>query len=182
MTQDYPADLPDRAELGRGALELMERHFAALNSGNREAFRETAHLFDFVDGKPFEAWWREMSTLTPLTFSLRLDSVSDRTAIAHEPHLAIWIEVDAWSGSTRRRQRTSSLSGTCWLHGRGSSVAVSTGGCGRRDGPREESARRRPRAARSEPMLPNWPLQPTVALPRSARSGGRGRTPVRWAD
>jgi len=103
MTQDHPADPPDRTELGRGALELMERHFAALNSGDREAFRETAYLFDFVDGRPFEAWWRGMSTLTPLTFSLRLDSISDRTAIGHEPHLAIWIEVDAWSGSMRRR-------------------------------------------------------------------------------
>ncbi|NUP05744.1 MAG: hypothetical protein HOW73_06755 [Polyangiaceae bacterium] len=102
MTAPESFSLPAPDELGRGALELLRRHFAAVNADDRESFRETAYLFDFVDGQPFELWWLGLRSLTPMTLSMSLRSVDDRVFFGKEPHGVIWVHVEARSESTGR--------------------------------------------------------------------------------
>jgi hypothetical protein len=87
--------LPADAELLAGATALLERHFAALDAGDREAFRETAYLFPLVDGEPFERWWNGMRMLAPFQIRLAPRSVTPWISDAHEPHLAIWIHAES---------------------------------------------------------------------------------------
>jgi hypothetical protein len=48
----------------------MHRHFDAINAANREAFRETAFLFEENDGQPFERWWEDLRSLAPFTVTV----------------------------------------------------------------------------------------------------------------
>jgi hypothetical protein len=106
MPDQDSAELPERQELADGALALMERHFNAVNAGDRGAFRDTAYLFDQVDGLPFQTWWTGMRSLAPLSVSMRPGTVGDRISAAHEPHVAIWIDVEATSEATGRSYRS----------------------------------------------------------------------------
>jgi hypothetical protein len=88
--------------IGAGALALLERHFAAINSGDRDGFRDTACLFEYVDGEPFERWWRGMRSLAPLLSTLTLRYVRERVSTGKEPHIAAWVHVQAGSRATGR--------------------------------------------------------------------------------
>ncbi|MEO8704896.1 MAG: HAD domain-containing protein [Kofleriaceae bacterium] len=87
--------LPEDAELLAGATALLERHFEALDAGDREAFRDTAYGFPQVDGVPFERWWEGMRTLAPLNVQLTPARVTPWVHDSHEPHLAIWVRAEA---------------------------------------------------------------------------------------
>jgi hypothetical protein len=94
------AGCPSGEELIRGAIALLERHFAAINAGDRAGFRETAYLFAAVDGPPFDIWWRRLRSLAPLSVSLNATSLGDHVSLEKEPHVPIWVHVDAASEAT----------------------------------------------------------------------------------
>jgi hypothetical protein len=100
-----PEDVPPEDELILGATALIERHFAAINAGDRATFRETVYLFEQNDGQPFETWWARLRSLAPLSVSLKPGSVSDHVSVGKEPHVSVWIEVDATSAVTRQVYR-----------------------------------------------------------------------------
>lgn len=110
MTTDDPqGPLPSTDELTAGALDLLKRHFNAINEGDKHAFRDTAHLFDRNDGVPFERWWSGMrSSLSPLDVELTPSSVDTRVrprgarAQDNPPHIAVWVSVVARSRTTGR--------------------------------------------------------------------------------
>ena len=100
MSDDVPFDPPPLDDLRQGALECLERHFAAINSGDREAFRETAYLFEANDGLPFERWWSGMRSLAPLSVALTPGRADATVHAEHEPHLGIWVHAAAHSAAT----------------------------------------------------------------------------------
>jgi hypothetical protein len=102
MNDNVYAEIAAHTELGNGAMDLLQRHFAAINAGDREAFRETAYLFDANDGLPFERWWSGMHSLAPLTMTLTLCDVGSSIRDTREPHVAIWIQVVAHSAITAK--------------------------------------------------------------------------------
>jgi|GEM_PF-2039169 hypothetical protein len=100
MSDNLLSALPSSDELGRGAIELLERHFAAINAGDREAFRETAYLFDANDGLPFERWWTGMRSLAPLSVALKLSNIDRAIKEGMDRHVASWVQVVATSATT----------------------------------------------------------------------------------
>lgn len=104
MSPDFPSiDLMSEADLARGAVDLLRRHFLALNTGDKAAFRDTAFLFSHIDGQRFDVWWDGMRSLTPLDVEFSNPSVDrrlrtrGRRGADQDLHFVAWVDVKARS-------------------------------------------------------------------------------------
>jgi hypothetical protein len=109
-TFDELNPLFERLALERGAHELLQEHFKALNNDDLATFRRTAYLLEANDGLPFERWWAGMRSLCPLhvTFATERVDVKPRQrrtgegAFVGDLHNTIWVRVNADSLSKAR--------------------------------------------------------------------------------
>ena len=114
MPRDEPStavesehQIPAAEALVAGATDLLRRHFAALNSGDRESFRDTAMITAANDGLPFERWWDAMRSMAPLDVQFTPKSVGSRDPVrgthpSAPNHVAVWVAVTAHSAATGR--------------------------------------------------------------------------------
>ena len=99
--------LPPDDALRAGALDLMARHVAAIDAGDRDAFRATCYLFPANDGLPFERWWARLRELAPLRdATLTAEDVNRKVRARrtptgeHDPHASVWVRLRFRSGAT----------------------------------------------------------------------------------